>query len=384
MRIQVEPVTSEGELKTLADEWHALLAESGQDSVFLTWEWVSNWWRHLGSGSRLFLLCVRDLDAGLIGLAPFRIVEDRLPVGLSLRVIQFLGTGSPAWADDLDVIAKRGREAEVMDAIAGHLVARRDEWDLARLTDFRQRALSLDYLSKRFLAAGIRSALQPCGVCPYLPLTEPWATYEERARRKFRDLRKYLKALERAGAQFGVVDGPDMLDRGLGALVSLNQKRIEGKEDVASLSNAAFEAFVRAFSHAAAERGWLRLHYAAVGAEFIGVNLNFAHGGRVFGYLSGFDPAWRRHGLGTCLFLHAIHYSWASGHAIYDFLRGDEDYKYRWTSDERRTVSLNLINHRTRYAAFKSAEMALHSVAALQRRTAKLFAGGARTASANR
>lgn len=373
MRIHVQAITSEGELKTLAEEWHALLAETGQDSLFLTWEWVSSWWHHLGSGSRLFLLCVRDLDAGLIGLAPFRIVEERPPIGPSLRVIHFLGTRSPAWADDLDIIAKRGREAEVLEAITNHLLARRDEWDVACLTDLGPEALSLRHLSERFHASGLPSTVEPAGVCPYLPLTEPWTTYEERARRKFRDLGKYLKAIEHAGAALGVMDSREMLDRGLDALVVLNRKRVEAKADIPSLSNPGFEAFVRAFCHAAAERGWLRLYYAAVGDQIVGVNLNFAYGRRVFGYLSGFDPAWRRHGMGTCLFYHAIHHSWASGQAIYDFLRGEEEYKYRWTSHERRTVSLRVISHRARHAAFRGTEMARRSVAALQRRTARLL-----------
>src|SRR5262245_43077359 len=46
--IAVETIAAEPPLLDLRDEWTALLARSDADNVFLTWEWCSTWWRHLG------------------------------------------------------------------------------------------------------------------------------------------------------------------------------------------------------------------------------------------------------------------------------------------------------------------------------------------------
>jgi hypothetical protein len=43
---------------------------------------------------------------------------------------------------------------------------------------------------------------------------------------------------------------------------------------------------------------------------------------------------------------------------VYDFLRGDEAYKYRWTSDQRKSVALHVVNSPTRYALFQTADLA--------------------------
>ena|SRR5438105_11909593 len=52
-------------------------------------------------------------------------------------------------------------------------------------------------------------------------------------------------------------------------------------------------------------------------------------------YLSGFDPALARFSLGTLLVGHAIEEAVREGAEEFDFLRGQEDYKYRWGAKDR-------------------------------------------------
>ncbi len=356
MSLHVQPVATETDLHQLRHEWGQLLANSSQNNLFLTWEWLSTWWKYFGSGNRLFSLCVRDSHTGLVGVAPFRIAHQTSPYAPALRVIEFLGSGSPVWSDDLEVIAIRGREQEVLGAIAAYLLRHRDQWDVASLTDLPECSPSVAVLSEHLDAAHVDCSSQPWAVCPYLPLTDPWPVYDERARRKFRDLKKYLKALDQAGVEFGLVTSPEALEPALQALVQLNQQRIEAKHDVPSLSNATFTAFVADFCRAALRLGWLRLYHINLEQDYIAVNLNFLYGKRVYGYMSGFAPAWQRHGVGTALFYHVIRESHRAAATLYDFLRGDEEYKYRWTSEQRRTVVLRAVNHRGRYAAFRATQ----------------------------
>ena len=49
--------------------WNELLSASMADSFFLSWEWLSEWWKHFGKGKELFVLAVRDSD-GICGIAP--------------------------------------------------------------------------------------------------------------------------------------------------------------------------------------------------------------------------------------------------------------------------------------------------------------------------
>ena len=65
-----------------------------------------------------------------------------------------------------------------------------------------------------------------------------------------------------------------------------------------------------------------------------------------------------------------IRESWEGQLSVYDFLRGDEAYKYRWTSDERKTVELRVVSSPTRYALFQTADLAERAIKKLWRSAA--------------
>ncbi len=57
--VTVETIDDAGGFAALRSEWTELLADSAAPSVFLTWEWLHTWWKHLGGGRRLAMLTVR-------------------------------------------------------------------------------------------------------------------------------------------------------------------------------------------------------------------------------------------------------------------------------------------------------------------------------------
>lgn len=50
----------------------------------------------------------------------------------------------------------------------------------------------------------------------------------------------------------------------------------------------------------------------------------------VFSYLSAFDPAYEKFGFGRELLARALQHAHQSGYRQWNFLRGDEPYKFSW------------------------------------------------------
>ena len=100
----------------LRPHWDGLLAASGANNPFLTFEWLHAWWTNLRGNARLQTIAVWS-DNELIAIAP--LMSTRTP-GWFTR-LEFLGTGH-AGSDYLDLIVRRGRESEALDALA-HFVA---------------------------------------------------------------------------------------------------------------------------------------------------------------------------------------------------------------------------------------------------------------------
>jgi CelD/BcsL family acetyltransferase involved in cellulose biosynthesis len=101
------------------------------------------------------------------------------------------------------------------------------------------------------------------------------------------------------------------------------------------LGEAAIREFHRKAAPAFAARGWLRFHGIRVDGKLRAVLYAFARRGRIYYYLSGFDPDLEPYGPGSLLIHDAIGHGIAVGDTIFDFLRGTEAYKYRWGAENR-------------------------------------------------
>jgi CelD/BcsL family acetyltransferase involved in cellulose biosynthesis len=79
-----------------------------------------------------------------------------------------------------------------------------------------------------------------------------------------------------------------------------------------------------------AEQGWLLLAFLEVNGEKAAAYLNFDYGNRLWVYNSAIDPRFNALSPGWVLLGHLL--KWAIEHKrqAFDFLRGDEDYKFRF------------------------------------------------------
>jgi CelD/BcsL family acetyltransferase involved in cellulose biosynthesis len=80
----------------------------------------------------------------------------------------------------------------------------------------------------------------------------------------------------------------------------------------------------------------------------------FAYKDRLFYYQSGFDPGWQQWSLGTVLIGYCIRDSISRGITEFHYLRGNEEYKSRWTKAVRQTRKLIVANRTVRGSMYAS------------------------------
>jgi CelD/BcsL family acetyltransferase involved in cellulose biosynthesis len=101
------------------------------------------------------------------------------------------------------------------------------------------------------------------------------------------------------------------------------------------LVGASKRGFHREIAKSCAERGWLRLHGLRLEGALKAILYCFAFKGKGYYYLGGFNPELSKYSLGTVLTGFAIRDAIDSGCDEFDFLRGNEPYKSRWTKESR-------------------------------------------------
>jgi CelD/BcsL family acetyltransferase involved in cellulose biosynthesis len=330
--LTIERIEDVDRFATMAEEWNALLADSGADCFFLTWEWLYTWWQHLADRRRLFLLVVRNGEE-LVGIAPLAIAPRELGRLLPFRSLQLLGTGTVG-SDYLDVIIRRGWEDEAVGSLAEHLQSERAMLELRQL---RPEALAWR-LAERLEGKGWSSRQARTEVCPFISLTgHTWDSYlgtlgsahRYNVQRRLRNLRRDF------AVRFEHVQAEEDRAAALERLIRLHQARWHARGESEAFVSPALVSFHQALSQRALGRGWLRLRELWLDGRSVAGLYGFRYGNSFLFYQSGLDPAFAKQSVGLVTMALAIKGAIEEGATEYDLLHGAEPYKFLWARDAR-------------------------------------------------
>lgn len=325
--IGIECVDDVWGFTALRPQWNELLRASASDGPFLTWEWLHAWWKHVGGTTGLRLLAVRSNNE-LIAIAPLRMSGGR--VSWFSRV-EFLGTGA-AGSDYLDVIVRRGREAESVRAIARFLRSQKLPLRLNHVPDDSLAA----QVAAQLAADGWTVSVAPDGVCPIIRLAgQTWDSYLATLGSSHRaNVRRRVKGIgQRFQMTFEPVASEDQRREALAALIGYHEKRF-GSEGSA-FRTPALRAFHDEVSRRALERGWLRMYVLRLNGAIAAVMYGFWQHRRFYFYQHGFDDQYMPHSIGLVLMALTVRAAIDDGAEEFDLLWGVEPYKWLWTDQTR-------------------------------------------------
>ncbi len=313
----------------LQPEWNELLQRSIANRVFSTWEWQSAWWNAYHPG-QLWVVTCRDQDDRLAGIAPW-FIEDNPVHG---RVVRSIGCVDVT--DYLDVIADEGRIEEVLNCFAEFLVENREAYDVVDLCNIPEYSPTYDLFPKILEQHTFQVEVKQQEVCPVIRLTDDWDGYLESLPKKQRhEVRRKIRRAEGAPEEVDwyIVDHTHDLnvevERFLVLMAASDPQKAEFLNDPQNV------AFFQSIVPILFERGWLQLNFLRVGGEAAAAYLNFEYDNRVLVYNSGLLPKDYGHlSPGIVLLAHNIRHAIETGHTEFDFLRGNETYKYRMGGED--------------------------------------------------
>lgn len=183
-------------LQAMGSDWSDLLARCPGADLFMTPAWHLAWWKAFGAGRTPEVITLRD-DTRLLAVIPLCRYRDRLR-GLPVRVT---GSYNNEHASRTGMLVEPGHEAAVAQALARHLHATADQWDVLML---RQLPVDAAWL-RPFIAACKAIGLSVFGPTPgvgkcVLPLARGWAGYLAGKNHHYRSrLNENRRRLERSG-----------------------------------------------------------------------------------------------------------------------------------------------------------------------------------------
>ena len=306
--VALEVIEDCARLDAFQGEWSQFVRRVPPANPFQRPEWLLTWWSHFGSGSiRLMVFRQKGEAAGVL---PCFLHEwnDR-------RQMTLMGSGISDYLDPLF-------ESVWVDGIVERLSAElrsRDDWDICEWQDL-----------SRDTPLSVLGTIVEDTPCSAIAMEQPFETFlavrPTSLRRNLRHDKKKADAI--ASVQFEVAESAtaELMD----ALVRLHGARWAKAGEAGMIEANRSEAFLRDVAERFGTKGWLRIFILRFAGCIVAMVLAFCDEATIYGYLTGLDPQWEEFGFGRELLAQALRYAHERGYRQWNFLRGEEAYKFLW------------------------------------------------------
>lgn len=327
------------EFESLSEAWDSLLQNSSDDStIYLTHEWLSTWWKQFGEGKKLKIVLIEKKNQ-LIGIVPLMRTEYRI----GLFMIHALETVGSLNCNHIGLI-RSGYGEEVVSAFLAYLEKEFAEGELVlRLTlvpddceffDLVRSCISLP-ASTMIMQNKVKT------LAPYITLPSTWDEYSRRLSLSRRHtLRRKLRSIEKTHTvEFRDCTG-DNLDTMLSRFIELHERRWQSAHVSSVFSDSRMERFYRDIATQFVKKGWLHFSCLLVDGEVASAEYDFIYNRKFYCATSARDIGYSKYNVGHLHQMFLIKYTIERGLREFDFLKGDEPYKFHWTQSSRRYINL--------------------------------------------
>jgi len=330
-----------------AETWNALVQQSIANTPFSRHEYLRQWWKTLGGGEwnaregsrspTLVLISASENDQ-LIGIAPLFITEYDGQRALML-------VGSIEISDYLDLIVRAEDLPRFLSGLLDFLASlEAAEWSSLDWYNLPDASPTLAALKTESEKRGWRYHEEVYRPTPRIPLNGSFEEYlssiDKKQRHEIR--RKMRRAAEsEKNVRFTIVDGTEDINPEINAFFDL-MVHDPGKAEF--LHPAMREQMTATIQNAHAQ-GYLWLAFLEIDGMKTAASLNFDYENKLWGYNSGVSREHMELSPGWVLLAHTIQWCCDNGRYEFDFMRGDEEYKYRFGGVNKYVMRAKVMQH---------------------------------------
>ncbi len=300
------------------------------DSIFVLPAWLEVCWQVFQPQTQLYLAAVRQNER-ILGIAP-----------LQLKDKKACFIGNVNLCDYCDFVVAPGEESIFFNVVLDDL--KNKGVNYLELRHVRPESSVLNYLVDVAKNRGYEASCHEEAVSLELDLPLSWEEYFDRLTAKQRhELRRKLRRLEEMGnVSYRVVESKEVVD---GLMDTFFKFFVESREDKAVFLTPERESFFRLVTGAMAEAGLMRFGILEVDVVPVAIVMCFDYRDTLYLYNSGYDRQYDFLSVGLLSKASCIKDSIQRGKRKFDFLKGNEVYKYQLGGKEVPLYSCRIALH---------------------------------------
>jgi CelD/BcsL family acetyltransferase involved in cellulose biosynthesis len=309
-----------------------LTKESQNSQTFFTEPAILETWWESHQKPKLNLVVLTDDDQQPIGFVPFCSFDQ----GKTLQLL-----GDQDVTDYSDIVVEKGKEAVAFTALE-HFLTENSIWQKLQLVSIpensptRQALLSMSQHNKWTFTE------EQQDICPVISLPTTWEEYLAQIGKKQRHeiTRKWKRLQEQGSVEFRVVTD---VRQNLEVLETFFTLHKQSSIEKAQFWTQEHKQYFELLSSAASEHGWLRLYFLDFNGKPAAAMYCFDYANQLMVYNSGFDAAaYADKSIGNVLTSFTIQDTIKLGKKHYNFLRGGEEYKFRYGAKPEAVFNLTI------------------------------------------
>ncbi len=340
-QLHIRLIGTTAEFSKLHSGWNELLRQSGQPNIFLTWEWIFPWWKVFQGGKKLLILLFYH-EKQLIGIAPLYLRIRKTKGILPLRELLFLGSGETVRSEYLDLIYLPGWGEKCFlslhNYMAGHKL-----WDIAFFKDINEDSPLLLFP----FSPPLQSQRRREEICYHITPPPTFENYlaglDPRMRRNIRNRRRNLQ--RDFSVEYCRLENSSELSAWQTEFIRLHNLRREQKGEEGKFKDPLYGRFHSLIMEEFRKQGWLFARALKLNEVTVATRYNFLYANKIYDYQTGYDPGYSRQGVMQALISYILEECIERKIREFDFLAGDDDYKRRFATGERKIFSLKVFNN---------------------------------------
>ncbi|MFH7028980.1 MAG: tetratricopeptide repeat protein [Heteroscytonema crispum UTEX LB 1556] len=340
--MQIDIIDNFETFKKIRENWDSVYAADPHAQFFLSWVWLSEWLQMVHEPWLILAAKPDTHDSSYVAFFPLKVVLKQQDGGGFDTDICMAGN---SMADYTGLICLPGYEEEVIPAFAAY-IQQQLAWSTFNLQNILETDTRMSLFLRHFSGDRFEFSQHPIQndgedtdnyIAPYVSLVDDWDQYLQNyvgsnTRQK---IRRFLRKIENSDEFYITHVDADNLESHIEILLKFWESKWRDKKG----DNCdVIMDYVRAILRHCFKNNCLYFPVLWKGDRPLGAIANYVdvHQQSMLFFIAGRDQTFNNPPPGLILHADAIRYAIQNGFKVYDFLRGNEEYKYSFGAKERR------------------------------------------------